>query len=396
MKTLLKKKVFSLFVVLALMISCIPAAGLIADEGGEEHEHVWGRTTDLSGWFCNDPDCDAFTTETPPALNEVLDSVCVAPYFKLPDVTFTITNVFKGASIGEMSLSVALTENSVITPSKVYRLDNEMYEAGTPIYASQFTKTDGSFKTLRLNVGIDGSLVMGWDEDPYQAGDYLDYYSWSFHISSTGGIAPITYWCKNSESELSRAGMFQCLEQLKTESVKAVTGGANQVKLSWPASSGAQGYLVYGVKNGSYGYVGMTTQGTAFTDSKAVAGEYNFYWVFPYIKDASGKMRTGKCQNYVYAKGGLPAASNLKAASVRGGVKLTWDAVTGADGYLVYGIVAGKPYGYVGMTTLGTTFTDKTASSTVYNYYWVFPYFKDANGKMVVGQTGKYIYGRAL
>jgi hypothetical protein len=101
-------------------------------------------------------------------------------------------------------------------------------------------------------------------------------------------------------------------------------------------------------------------------------------------------------ETYVYAKGILTAVTGLKASSVTGGVKLTWNAVSGAEGYLVYGIVAGKPYGYVGMTTKGTTFTDKTASSTEYNYYWVFPYFKDSNGKMIVGQTAKYTYGRAL
>ena len=89
------------------------------------------------------------------------------------------------------------------------------------------------------------------------------------------------------------------------------------------------------------------------------------------------------------------ALKNLKASSVKGGVKLTWTASAGAEGYLVYGIVGGKPYGYVGMTS-GTTFTDKKASSEQYNFYWIFPYFKDENGKMITGAPGNYIYGRAL
>jgi hypothetical protein len=168
------------------------------------------------------------------------------------------------------------------------------------------------------------------------------------------------------------------------------------VTLTWTASSGAEGYLIYGQKNGKYAYVGMTTQGTTYTDTKALYDDYNYYWVFPYVKDELGNMIPGSCTKYVYAKGILTAVTGLKASSVKGGVKLTWNEVTGAEGYLVYGIVAGKPYGYVGMTTKGTTFTDKTASSTEYNYYWVFPYFKDSNGKMVVGQTAKYTYGRSL
>lgn len=175
----------------------------------------------------------------------------------------------------------------------------------------------------------------------------------------------------------------------------AVPAGKNAVRLTWTPQGYPDGYLIYGQKDGKYGYVGMTST-TSFTDTKALADDYNYYWVFPYRKESSGKMTPGGCRAYVYARGICPAVTNLKASSVKGGVKLTWTASSGAEGYLVYGIVAGKPYGYVGMTTKGTTFTDKTASATEYNYYWVFPYFKDSNGKMIVGGTPKYTYGRAL
>ncbi|MBO7563975.1 MAG: leucine-rich repeat protein, partial [Clostridiales bacterium] len=81
------------------------------------------------------------------------------------------------------------------------------------------------------------------------------------------------------------------------------------------------------------------------------------------------------------------AVNGLKASpSGKGRVSLTWTASSGAEGYLIYGQKNGK-YGYVGMTTQGTTYTDKKASATQYNYYWVYPYFKDSNGKMIVGQT---------
>ena len=178
--------------------------------------------------------------------------------------------------------------------------------------------------------------------------------------------------------------------------LKAQAAGKYKVTLTWNASTGAEGYLIYGQKNGSYGYVGMTTMGTSYTDKNAIANDYNFYWVFPYIKNVSGKMVPGGCTKYVFAKGVCVAVTNLRAASVKGGVKLTWTASPDADGYLIYGIVDGKPYGYVGMTTQGTTFTDKSASSEKYNYYWVYPYFKDEGGNMIVGLTGKYTYGRAL
>ena len=179
--------------------------------------------------------------------------------------------------------------------------------------------------------------------------------------------------------------------------LKSVSAGKQKVKLTWDASEGAEGYLIYAQKNGKYGYVGMTTKGTTFTDTKALDTDYNYYWVFPYVTDTNtGKMLPGKCTKYVWAKGVIPAVQNLKASSVKGGVKLTWTEQKDAEGYLVYGQRAGGKYGYVGMTTKGTTFTDAKASKTAYNYYWVFPYHKDGQGNMIVGGTPKYTYGRAL
>ena len=105
-------------------------------------------------------------------------------------------------------------------------------------------------------------------------------------------------------------------------------------------------------------------------------------------------MVVSKSPAYVYAKGVCTAVTNLKAASQKGSVKLTWSKTTDAEGYLIYGKTASGKYGYVGMTT-STSYVDKKASKSEYNFYWVFPYHKNADGKMIVGQTGKYVYGKA-
>ena len=177
---------------------------------------------------------------------------------------------------------------------------------------------------------------------------------------------------------------------------RAASAGKNKVRLSWTRQENVDGYLIYAQKNGKYGYAGMTSGGTAFTDVKALDSDYNFYWVFPYIMD-EGKIVDvpGMCGKYVYAKGVCPAVTKLKAASVSGGVNLTWEKSAEAEGYLIYGKTATGKYGYIGMTTKGTAFTDKKASKTEYNFYWVFPYHKDSKGKMIVGGTPKYVYGKA-
>ena len=181
----------------------------------------------------------------------------------------------------------------------------------------------------------------------------------------------------------------------KVTGLKAVSAGRNKVKLSWNAVDGAEGYLVYAQKDKMYAYVGMTTKGTTFTDTKALDNDYNYYWVFAYVKDIDGSMVPGGCEKYVYAKGVCLAVTNLKATSQTGSVKLSWTASTGAEGYLVYGIRPGGSYGYIGMTTKGTTYTDTKASKTDYTFYWVFPYHKEAAGNMIVGGTAKYTYGKA-
>lgn len=180
------------------------------------------------------------------------------------------------------------------------------------------------------------------------------------------------------------------------ENLKA-SSSVGKVKLTWSEVKDAEGYLIYGIRGGGnkYGYIGMTSK-TSFVDVKAFTSDYNYYWVFAYCKDENGKMYPGLTAHYVYGKAQKCAAvTDLKASSVKGGVKLTWTKSAGAEGYLVYGIHPGEKYGYIGMTTKGTTFTDKKASSTDWNFYWVFPYHTDSNGNKVVGGTPEYVYGKA-
>ena len=176
--------------------------------------------------------------------------------------------------------------------------------------------------------------------------------------------------------------------------LKAAAAGKNKVKLTWTASANAEGYVIYGRKDsGTYGYMGMTSK-TIYTDSKAADNEYNFYWVYPYMTDSAGKRAINTSCKYVYAKGVCIAVTNLKATGQKGSVKLTWTKSQDADGYLIYGRKDSGTYGYMGMTSK-TSYIDKKAAKTEYNFYWVYPYHKGADGKIIVGQGGKYVYGKA-
>lgn len=215
--------------------------------------------------------------------------------------------------------------------------------------------------------------------------DYNYYWVFPYVLDSEGNQIP-----GKCPQYVYGTGVTPAVQNLKATSVN------NGVQLSWTASTDAEGYLVYGIRPGEeYGYIGMTTQGVKYTDTLASKDEYNYYWVFPYHTNDSGKMITGPCITYTYGRAVSTTITDLKATSVNGGVKLTWSDSSSADGYLIYGRRAGGAYEYIGMTRQGTTFTDTKASSTEYNYYWVFPFQEDADGNIVAGTGSDYTYGRA-
>ena len=221
----------------------------------------------------------------------------------------------------------------------------------------------------------------------------VEYYAGPLNAADFGTCRSLTRINKDGSKTVLK-GIPRGYKPGATTNLKAVPAGKNKVKLTWSAVSGAEGYLVYAQKDKKYAYVGMTTKGTTFTDNNALDTDYNYYWVFAYVKDENGKMNPGGCSKYVYAKGITTAVTNLKANGTTGKVTLSWTASSGADGYLIYGIRPGGKYGYIGMTTKGTTYTDTKADKSDWTFYWVFPYHKNGD-KMIVGGTANYVYSKA-
>lgn len=179
--------------------------------------------------------------------------------------------------------------------------------------------------------------------------------------------------------------------------LKAVSTGTNSVTLTWNKVNGAEGYLIYRqIGKGTYGFRGMVhdVNVTTYTDTTAQTGEFNFYWVFPY-KYVNDVLVVGKAAPYVYAKAIPASATNLKAVSAgTNAVKLTWNAVSNVDGYIIYRQVGNGKFEYRYLVS-GTSFTDTTAQTGEFNFYRVYPY-KTVSGNRIVGLSTDYVYSKPI
>lgn len=176
--------------------------------------------------------------------------------------------------------------------------------------------------------------------------------------------------------------------------LKAKGTDSNTVTLSWSKVAGAEGYIIYrqiGTWKMEYRYI---VSGTGFKDTTASNKDYNFYRVYPYFTDKSGKMVLGPSKEYVYARGQLDAVIQLRAVGKNGYVNLSWDWVWDADGYIIYRQVGNSGFKYRYITS-NNTMQDTTASTEEFNFYRVYAYFNDGE-RRIIGKVGNYVYAKAI
>ncbi|MCD8154577.1 MAG: hypothetical protein LUF78_07835, partial [Clostridiales bacterium] len=138
------------------------------------------------------------------------------------------------------------------------------------------------------------------------------------------------------------------------------------VKITWTASTGAEKYRVYRKTPGGSWKRIANTSSTSYTDKTAVSGTTYVYTVRCINSSGSattsGYDETGLTITYIAA----PALSAVSNAA--GGVKITWEASTGAAQYRVFRKTSGGSWKKIGDTT-STSYTDTSAKSgTTYTY----------------------------
>lgn len=112
------------------------------------------------------------------------------------------------------------------------------------------------------------------------------------------------------------------------------------VKINWSSIVGATGYEVYRSESPkqSYKYVSTVTgnSNTTFTNTGLITGKVYYYKVRAYYS-ASGKKVYGNFSNVVNRKPipGKPAIQSVKSSSSKQ-LRITWNTISGANGYEVY------------------------------------------------------------
>ena len=161
---------------------------------------------------------------------------------------------------------------------------------------------------------------------------------------------------------------------LGVKNLKAQATGTTSIKLTWNAEKDADGYIIY----------------RKIEDTTAKTGEYNFYRVYPY-KNVKGKRVLGPSNEYKYAKPMQLAVTNLKTIRQNSNIKITWNTVSNADGYIIYRQSPNDSKMVYRYMVNSTSFVDTQTSAPGYYYYRVYAY-KNVNGKRVLGPSNNYSY----
>ena len=199
-------------------------------------------------------------------------------------------------------------------------------------------------------------------------------------IMAVGTVTAVPFTA--SASELN-APIVSAKSSLATPKITKAESVNNGVKISWRRVNGAARYRVY--YKGSKGWTRLAdTTSTAYTDKAVSSGKNYTYTVRCLSADAkrftSGYDSKGKSVKF------LSVPKIKKTENVYGGVKLTWNKVSGAEKYRVY-YKKNNEWKGLGNTT-STSFIDTKAMSD-HNYTYTVRCITKDGRNFASGYDGK-------
>lgn len=162
--------------------------------------------------------------------------------------------------------------------------------------------------------------------------------SYTDEIVSVGTEYTYTVRCLNKAgrfcSDYNHSGTKYTYSGIEAPVITSGESLSNGVKISWNAVKGAHSYRVYYLGKNSWKRLGETT-GTSFTDEIVTAGTSYTYTVRCLNK--AGRLCSGYNRDgWEFTYEGVEAPVITKAERAASGVKISWKAVNGAEGYRVF------------------------------------------------------------
>ena len=193
-------------------------------------------------------------------------------------------------------------------------------------------------------------------------------------ITGVGSGTCMIYAITSSGQAMDAVGV-KVTTTLSKPTLVSASNTSSGVKVTWKATSGAEGYYIYRkTSGGSYSKIGTVTSGTTVTyiDTTAKSGTTYIYTVKAYGGGSTSSYNSTGLTVLRLAQPSLVSVTAVNSSKL----KLTWNKVTGAEGYYIYRKVSGGSWSRIKTITSGSTvsFTNYYLNSNTTYYYTVRAY----------------------
>lgn len=181
--------------------------------------------------------------------------------------------------------------------------------------------------------------------------------------------------------------------------IEAIKSKETHLTIEWEQVERAEGYCVYRDNERNQPELLAIVEDSdscGYDDKEVVAGESYTYHVTAYISAGDKSAESDVGANQIKGTAQLPAPKNLQAVSVAyNKITLSWDAVDGAQGYVVYS-KSKKTAQWKQVKTVTQTSYSATASCGVTTYYTVCAYVETESGRELGKRSDSGVSAKAV
>ena len=285
----------------------------------------------------------------------------------------TYNAIMSGKCIGD---TLYCTGNLLENPEDSEKRANEAVWAKT--------KDCGPEKKITSSGNVIGTTLPEGDTDASMLACFLvAYYDWpekmdkvpalvkELNLSTSDVMKAVNKKLDNGgydNADSIRASVKAVLDKIEvaTPSISKLENTAGGIKLSWNKVSGTYGYRLYRKTSSGWKRFKDTTA-TSYTDSSVTVNKTETYTIR--CIDSSGKTISG-FNSKGWSKKYTPVAPTIsKLENTTGGIKLSWNKITGVYGYRVYQKTS-NGWKRIKDTT-STSFTDSAVSANQTKTYTI-------------------------